>query len=320
MSDVNQSHSAEVLYEKKYSPLKISFRGWKSIVVDTVKALIQGPSMLVSAGCAFFTTLSLFPTISSLISMYGLVFDPQTVEPQLKFLQHFLPPSVYTFLQQMIHTIIDQTESTLTIQLAISIVLALWASAVGTKGLITGLNVAYNKKEERNFFKFQLLALALTFCAILGTSLTLAIIVAIPAIIKLLPLNVFYDIMNYFPNLDDYFPAFNIARTVSNVVVLFFVIWTFSLFYRFGPSRSLVLWRWILPGAVLSTLLWLLSAFGFSFYVAHLANFTSTYGPLGTVAAVMMWFWVSCYVVLLGAQFNSKIEEYVIEKAQPNEQ
>lgn len=315
MDDTNQSLAEEILREKGYSPLKISFRGWRTIIINTIKALIVGPSMLVAAGCAFYSTLSLFPTISSLISIYGLVFDPQTVEPQLQFLQHFLPPSVYNFLQQMIHNIIDQTDSTLTIQLAVSIVLAIWASAVGTKGLITGLNVAYDTKEARNFFKFQLLAVALTFFAILGMSLTLAIVVALPAIIKLLPLQVFYDIMNYFPNLDDYFPVLNIARTASNVIVLIFVVWSFTLFYRFGPSRKLVFWRWIFPGAILSTALWLLSAFGFSFYVAHLANFTSTYGPLGTIAAIMMWFWVSCYVVLLGAQFNSKIEEYVIKKA-----
>lgn len=315
MDDTNQSLAEEILREKGYSPLKISFRGWRTIIINTIKALIVGPSMLVAAGCAFYSTLSLFPTISSLISIYGLVFDPQTVEPQLQFLQHFLPPSVYNFLQQMIHNIIDQTDSTLTIQLAVSIVLAIWASAVGTKGLITGLNVAYDTKEARNFFKFQLLAVALTFFAILGMSLTLAIVVALPAIIKLLPLQVFYDIMNYFPNLDDYFPVLNIARTTSNVIVLIFVVWSFTLFYRFGPSRKLVFWRWIFPGAILSTVLWLLSAFGFSFYVAHLANFTSTYGPLGTIAAIMMWFWVSCYVVLLGAQFNSKIEEYVIKKA-----
>ncbi|EHD13325.1 hypothetical protein CIN_15170 [Commensalibacter intestini A911] len=315
MDDTNQSLAEEILREKGYSPLKISFRGWRTIIINTIKALIVGPSMLVAAGCAFYSTLSLFPTISSLISIYGLVFDPQTVEPQLQFLQHFLPPSVYNFLQQMIHNIIDQTDSTLTIQLAVSIVLAIWASAVGTKGLITGLNVAYDTKEARNFFKFQLLAVALTFFAILGMSLTLAIVVALPAIIKLLPLQVFYDIMNYFPSLDDYFPVLNIARTISNVIVLIFVVWSFTLFYRFGPSRKLVFWRWIFPGAILSTVLWLLSAFGFSFYVAHLANFTSTYGPLGTIAAIMMWFWVSCYVVLLGAQFNSKIEEYVIKKA-----
>ncbi|MDI2091345.1 YihY/virulence factor BrkB family protein [Commensalibacter oyaizuii] len=315
MDALDTSMSEEILVEKRYSPLKISFRGWKTIIMNTIRTLINGPSMLVAAGCAFYSTLSLFPTISSLISVYGLIFDPQTVEPQLKFLSHFLPPSVYSFLQQMIHSIIDQTDSTLTIQLAISIVLAMWASAVGTKGLITGLNVAYNAKETRNFFKFQLLAMSLTFCAILGTSLTLAIVVALPAIIKLLPLTVFYDMMNYFPWIWEYIPALNIAKTASNIVVLFFVIWTFSMFYRFGPCRANVNWRWILPGAVVATILWLLSAFGFSFYVAHLANFSSTYGPLGTVVAVMMWFLVSCYVVLLGAQLNSKIEEYVIKEA-----
>lgn len=307
MSDLDRSSFEYIFLEKRYSPLKISFRGWITIIMNTIRTLINGPYMLVSAGCAFFSTLSLFPSISSLISIYGLAFDPQTVEPQLEFLQHFLPPTVYNFLQEMIHGIVDQTHSTLTIQLGISILLAIWSAAIGTKGLITGLNVAYNAKETRNFFKFQLLAMALTFCAILGTILTLAIIVALPAILKVLPLQ-FLDIIS------DYFPAFNIVRMISNGIVLIFVTWTFSLFYRFGPCRFTVNWRWICPGAVIATILWLLSAFLFSFYVAHFTNFTSTYGPLGTVAAVMMWFLVSCYVILLGAQFNSKIEEYILEK------
>lgn len=307
MNDLDRSSFEHILFSKRYSPLKISFRGWMTIVINTIRTLINGPFMLVSAGCAFFSTLSLFPSISSLVSIYGLAFDPQTVEPQLKFLQHFLPPTVYNFLQEMIHGIVDQTHSTLTIQLGISILLALWSAAVGTKGFITGLNVAYNAQETRNFFKFQVLALALTFCAILGTTLTLAVVVALPAILKVLPLQ-FLDIIS------NYFPAFNMVRMISNVIVLFFVIWTFSLFYRFGPCRSTVNWRWICPGAIVATMLWLLSAFLFSYYVAHFANFTSTYGPLGTVAAVMMWFLVSCYVVLMGAQFNSKTEEYVLEK------
>ncbi|CAK7192211.1 hypothetical protein COMNV_00396 [Commensalibacter sp. Nvir] len=301
--------------DRNCSPLKISIGGWFEILKNTIMALINGPSTLVSAGCAFFSTLSLFPTASSLISIYGLLFDPQTVEPQLKFLSHFLPPSVYQFLQQMIKNLVEQTNSTLTTQLVISILLALWASAIGTKGLITGLNITYNVEEARNFFKFQVVSFTLTLFAILGMILTLAIVVALPAIINTLPLKLFYEVVNFHPIVGQLIQSFNIVRTSSNLVVLFFIMGIFALFYRYGPCRNDVKWRWIFPGVIASTFLSLVSALLFSFYVAHLANFTSTYGPLGTIAAVMMWFWVSCYVVLLGAQFNAKIEEYVMKNS-----
>ncbi len=306
MQDLDKSSLNYIFVDKSYSPLKISFRGWITIIINTIRSLIDGPYVLVAAGCAFFSTLSLFPSISSLISIYGLVFDPQTVEPQLKFLQHFFPPIVYIFLQKMINSIVDQTSSTLTIQLVISILFALWSASIGTKGLITGLNVAYNKHESRNYIKFQILSVVLTFCAILGTILTLAVIVALPAILKFLPLQ-FLNILS------DYFPAYNMVRVAGNVIVFLFATWTFSLFYRFGPCRFSVYWRWIYPGAIIATSLWLFVAVSFSYYVAHFANFTITYGPLGTVVAVMMWFLVSCYVVLVGAQFNSKIEEYILD-------
>lgn len=304
MNDLDEASFESIFAEKRHSPLKISLRGWITIIMNTVRTLIDGPYVLVAAGCAFFSTLSLFPSINSLIFIYGLIFDPQTVEPQLEFLHHFLPPSAYNLLRDMIHSIVGQAHSVLTIQLGVSILLTLWSSAIGTKGLITGLNIAYDAKETRSFLKFQSLALALTLFAIVGTILTLAIIVALPVILKVLPLQ-FLDVIS------DYFPHFNMVRIVSNIIVLLFVTWIFSLFYRFGPCRFTVYWRWIYPGAIVATGLWLLSAFSFSYYVAHFANFTSTYGPLGTVVAVMMWFLVSCYVVLLGAEFNSKIEEYV---------
>lgn len=307
MQDLDTSSYNHIFIKKNYSLLKISPYGWRVIIMNMIRTMIDGPYMLVAAGCAFFSTLSLFPSISSLISIYGLVFDPQTVGPQLKFLQHFFPPTVYIFLQEMINSIVEQTHFTLTIQLVISILFALWSASIGTKGLLTGLNVAYNTKETRSFFKFQVLSVILTSCAILGTILTLAIIVALPAILKVLPLQ-FLNILN------DYFPAYNMVRIIGNIIVFLFATWTFALFYRFGPCRSIIHWRWICPGAFIATGLWMIAAFLFSYYVTYFANFTITYGPLSTVGAIMMWFLVSCYVVLVGAQFNFQIESYVLEK------
>ena len=81
-----------------------------------------------------------------------------------------------------------------------------------------------------------------------------------------------------------------------------------SLLYRFGPCREAASWKWITPGSLLATVLWVLASALFSFYVGHVASYDATYGPLGAVAAVMMWFFVTVYVVLLGAELNAELE------------
>jgi membrane protein len=81
-----------------------------------------------------------------------------------------------------------------------------------------------------------------------------------------------------------------------------------SLLYRFGPSRRRAQWHWVTPGSALATLLWFIASAAFSFYVSHVASYDATYGPLGAVIGVMMWFWVTAYVVLLGAELNAELE------------
>ena len=308
MPDPENSSQLEAIFQNKhYAPWRISFRSWLTIFYNTISDLISGTTSLVAAGCAFFATLALFPAISVLISIYGLVFDLQTVEPQLRFIRRLLPPSAYDLLVQMINNVISQTHSSLTLSLIIAIVIALWSASVGTKGLLSGLNIAYGTTESRNYFKFQFISLFMTFCGILGTITTLAVIVALPAVLRFIPKQIFEVI-------EIYLPTINLVSTIGNIIVLLFAAITFSLFYRYGPCRFNVFWRWIIPGSIISTLFWLLFAYGFSFYVAHIANFSSTYGPLGAVGAVLMWFWVSCYVILLGAQFNAEIERELIRK------
>jgi membrane protein len=87
-----------------------------------------------------------------------------------------------------------------------------------------------------------------------------------------------------------------------------FVLLEIALLYRFGPSRKGARWHWVTPGSLLATLLWLAASVLFSYYVAHLASYDATYGPLGAVAGVMMWFWVSAYLVLAGAELDAELE------------
>jgi membrane protein len=275
------------------TPFAIPWRGWRQVIVRTFHEISSDRISLVAAGCAFYATLALFPSISMLVSLYGLVFDPTTVEPQLATLQGVLPPEAYTLIANWVHTLVSRGSGTLGASLLISTLIALWSSSTGTKAMLSALNLAYEEKERRSFIRFQLIGLFMTFCAILGAILGIAILVFLPVAVK-------------FVGLSGY--AKQLLRAGSLLLLLLFVLLSLSLLYRFGPSRAGARWKWVTPGSVVATVLWLVVSVLFSFYVGHIASYDATYGPLGAVVGVMMWFWVTAYVVLLGAELNAELE------------
>lgn len=274
-------------------PSRIPWRGWKAVLQRTFLEMISDRVGLVAAGCAFWATLALFPALSMLITLYGLVFDPVSVEPQLAVLHRLLPPAVYTLIANRVHVLVSQSSHALTIGLAASVVVTLWSSATGTKSMLSALNMAYEEQERRSFLAFQVESLLITLAGIIGAVLALALLVGAPA----------------------FFALFGIARHLKTiiaiagwVVLVAFVMISLGLLYRFGPSRRPAKWRWITPGSVVATILWVVAAILFSIYVARFASYGALYGPLATVAGVMIWFWVSSYAVLLGAELNAELE------------
>ncbi|MGH7211330.1 MAG: YihY/virulence factor BrkB family protein [Acetobacteraceae bacterium] len=274
-------------------PSQIPWRGWRAALGRTLHDMISDRISLVAAGCTFYAVLALFPAISMLISIYGLAFNPATVEPQLAVLRHLLPPEAFKLLATRVHQLVTQPSSSLGIKLAVSVVITLYSSATGTKSMLSALNMAYGEEETRSYLRFQALAFAMTIGAILAAVLGLAGLVALPAALNFVGLSAYSRLL---------------IQGISFAVLLAFVLLALSLLYRFGPSRHRARWRWVTPGSVLATLLWLLVSVLFSLYVGDLASYDVTYGSLGAAIAVMMWFYVSVYVVLLGAELNAELE------------
>jgi membrane protein len=81
-----------------------------------------------------------------------------------------------------------------------------------------------------------------------------------------------------------------------------------TILYRYGPSRERAKWRWLNWGAAISTVVWLVASWGFSFYLQHFANYNATYGTLGAVIGFMMWTWISVIILLIGAEVNAELE------------
>lgn len=283
-------------------PTALRWADWKIILHRAIRSLFVGPTTLVAAGCAFYSTLSLFPAISALISIYGLAFDVNTVAPQMDVLHHLLPPSAFRLIQDRVQTLVAEPHASLTLNLIISLTVALWSASAATRSIIYALNMAYDTRETRNFIIFHITAFSLTLFAVLGAALTIALMVAVPLLFSM-------AVWLHIPTPPG---ALNFLARWSGPIVMFtFEILALSGLYRFGPDRkSKTRWRWVLPGALLSTVMWILASQAFSYYVAHLASYNATYGPLGAVIAIMMWFFVTAWVVLMGAEINAEMEGY----------
>ncbi len=285
--------AAERLGRRANTPGEIPWPGWKAVIRRTVREAMSDRISLVAAGCAFWSTLALFPAITMLIFVYGLAFDPATVEPQLQVLSRLVPPALFTLVSNRVQQLVAQGHQALGLGLLISTGIALWSSTTATKSMISALNIAYEEREGRNILRFQLTAFGLTLCAVLEAVFAISVLVFLPVAISFVGLSGHAAVT---------------LRVGGMAVLLVFVMLALSLLYRFGPSRRQARWTWVTPGSTLATVLWLLASAIFTLYVNDIANYDATYGPLSTVVAVMMWFWVTFYAVLLGAELNSELE------------
>lgn len=288
--------------------------GWRTICRQILVHTGDSQTSLSAAGCAFYATLSLFPAITALISVYGLVFDIHTVEPQLNILRNLLPTSAYALIGDRIHTLVMESHSSLTLGLVFSLAITMWSATASSRAMLSALNITYHTKETRGFLSFQCLAFGTTLMGVLGACLTLALMVAAPAIADYLPHYLEYlgvDFNHIPPGLHFLVEKGTpmMVHWLAPAIMLLFVFTAMTVLYRIAPCRDWTLWRLIFPGAIVATLLWVVTSLGFSWYVAHFASYSATYGPLGAVAAVMMWLFVSAYVVLFGGVINSELEE-----------
>jgi len=272
--------------------------GWGNVFKLTKKKVAEDNLSIVAAGVAFYVFLGLIPALGALISIYGLLSDPIMIQKQFGSLEGLLPGEVITLLNEQMSRIANQSSGA-TLGALLGTLLALWSGAKAIKSVMVGLNIAYHEKETRNFVHLNGTALGLTFAGTLGIILAIGIIVALPPILTFLHIS---GIAGVFVSL--------VRWPVLGLLALF----GFALIYRYGPDRDRSSLLWISSGAVIGTALWLIASLGFSFYVSHFGNYNKTYGSLGAVVVLLLWFVLSAYILLLGAEINSIIEHHPAER------
>ena len=250
---------------------------------------------LVSAGVGFFGMLSLFPAIAALIALMSLVSDADVVIEQLQRMQGLLPQDVYDIFYAQILTLVTTSSDKLGWAGAISIMVALWSARAGVAAMMTGLNAVHGEK-NRATASHYLRAIMLTVALVGVGVVALITLVVAPVVLAFFPLGGVAGL---------------VAETLRWAIAVTVLLAGVSVLYRFGPNRSrMISRRAVRLGAVFSVVSWALLSVAFSYYVANFGNYNQVYGSIGAVIAMLVWLWISSFLILLGAVVNAQIEKH----------
>jgi membrane protein len=267
---------------------------WWAILTSFWSKLDRDHVSIMAAGVAFYALLSIFPGMSALISIYGLVADPVTIENQLSQLAGILPQEALKLLSDQLHALVAAPRDKLGFGLLFSLLLALWSATSGTGALMQALTVAYEGRENRGVLSFYGRAIALTLGIGLFALVSLFLIAVVPAIIDLLPISEVWR---------------NRVSLIRWPLLAVLAVIAFGVLYRYAPARRQPCWNCFSVGTIAAAVLWLVGSAGFSFYVARFSSYDKTYGAIGAVVILLMWFYVTAYITLAGAELNSEIEK-----------
>ena len=267
--------------------------GWKDIAVRSWAEVSENNIFLAAGGVTYAVLVALFPGLAALVSIYGLLLDPSQVEKQVAAMSQVLPPESAQMIGDELQKLVSASQGSLSISAGVALAFALWSASRGMSGMLSALNIAYDEKETRSFIRVNLVAIMLTVATLIGGTLIIALVGVLPAALQFIGLESSTQwllLLLEWPLL--------IAVVMAGLAAL----------YRYAPDRHPPRWRWVSPGAIVATLLWLLGSVAFTVYVSHFNSYDKTYGSLGGVVVMLTWLYLSAFVALLGAVINAQSE------------
>jgi membrane protein len=275
------------------TPVQIPARGWWQVTRRAFKESSDDNVSILAGGVAFFAFLAIFPAIIAAITLYGLIADPADVARQIASLSGMLPKETQPLIADQLNSVVQSSGGALGFSLIISLLAAIWSASSGTGNLIQAVNLAYDEKESRGFLKVKATALALTIGAIVFVLITLTLVAVVPPVLDALQLGLVGTI---------------IAQIVRWALLAALVVVALAVVYRVAPDRDAPRFRWVSTGALVAAALWILGSVLFSLYVNNFGSYNKTYGALAGVVVLMLWLYLTSYIVLLGAEINAESE------------
>jgi membrane protein len=278
---------------------------WRRLGARVWAEVYEGDLFTRAAALSYYFLLALFPLLIFLTAALGYFAEGGTElrKSMLDYLSSIAPRTASALVRT---TVAEITENADGGKLSFGLIAALWFASFGMGAVGDTLNSAYGVRDSRAWWRVRLVSLALT----------VALAVLIVSALALM----FYggeigESLAARLNLGD---AFKAAWAVLQwPIVLGFVLFSFALIYYYAPDLKHQKWYWITPGSVAGVLLWLLVSFGFRVYLKYFDRYSMTYGSLGAVIVLLLWFYLTGAAILVGGKVNAVIEHAAARRGAP---
>lgn len=266
---------------------------WSELGRRTLREAQDDDLLGLAAQLAYYLFLALFPSILFLLALASFFSLSTFTDDVARALGPFVSPEVLSLIQEQMRRLANADSGGL---LTFGVLGALWSSSAALVSLVDALNRAYDIEETRPWWRVRLLAMGLTVALAVFVLTGMALVLAGPTMAR------------YLGEVAGFGDAFTWAWMIAQWPVAFALVSIgIGLVYYFGPDAEQD-WVWVTPGAVLATTLWLLVSIAFKFYVAWFTDYQASYGAIGGVIVLMLWFYVSGLAILAGAEVNAEIE------------
>ncbi|HAO5810829.1 TPA: YihY/virulence factor BrkB family protein [Listeria monocytogenes] len=243
-----------------------------------------------AAQLAYYMLFSIFPML--LIAATLLAYLHIDKDSVFNMIKEFAPDQIMDFLEENLNNLLTQKNGGL---LSIGIIATLWSASNGMNAVMKSLNKAYGVTNKRNYVVQRLLSMFFTFAMLATVGATLLLLVFGQQIGMFL--------INHLNFSEDFLSFWNNLRWTVTLIVIFVV---FTFLYWVAPNRRSTLIS-VLPGALFSTIGWTVASLGFAYYVNNFGNYSATYGSIGVIIILMLWFYLTGIILMIGGELNATL-------------
>jgi membrane protein len=284
----------------------LSFRDWRGILGRSVKSFMNNNGTLLASALAYSTFFAIPSVLLLAVGVFTLVAGPGTISTLMAHFQHVMPAQATSLLGSSLQRL-NRNQSASVVMTAVGGALALWSTTGAMTSYMTALNLAYERKDKRNFLKKRLIAVEMVAVIGLAFVLVAALLIFGPALEQLVAAH-----------------AGSASGAVAWIwwiaewpILLFGLIASFSTLLHLGPDVPHRRWSFVTPGAILATVVWLAVSGAFAFYTASFSSYNKTWGTLAAVIVMLTWLWLAAVALLLGAELNAETRLHVDGAAAP---